>query len=78
MIQTNYYQLLLLVLCPKAVPLCLVCSRHESYFLNINKARAYLYGEVPDSIQTENSYIMAIEDGISRTEVRLEVVQWFM
>ena len=45
--------------------------RRESYLLNTNKARAHLYGGAPDSFQTENSYIVGIEPGISRTEVRV-------
>ena len=42
-----------------------------SYLLNTNKARAHLYGGRPDSFQTENSFIVVIKPGISRTEVRV-------
>ena len=35
------------------------------------KARAHLYDGVRDSFQTENSHIVGIEDGVSRTEVRV-------
>ena len=60
-----------LVFCPRAGSLCLVYSRRESYLQNTNKARAHLYGGAPDSFQTENSYIVGIKTGISRTEVRI-------
>ena len=60
-----------LVFCPKTGSLCLVYSRRESYLLNTNKARAHLHGGAPDSFQTENSYLVGIEPGISRTEVRV-------
>ena len=56
-----------LVFCLKASSLCLVYSRHESYLLNINKAREHLYGGAPDSFQAENSYTV----GISHAEVRV-------
>ena len=39
--------------CPKAGSLCLVHSRPESYLLNTNKARAYLYGGEPDFFLTK-------------------------
>ena len=42
-----------------------------SYLLNTNKVQAHLYGGAPDFFQTENSYIVGIEPGISRTEVRV-------
>ena len=58
-----------LMFCPKAESLCLVYSRRESYLLNSNIARTYLYGRAPDSFQTENSYIVGIETGISVSEV---------
>ena len=51
--------------------LCLVYSRRESYLINTNKARAHLYGRAPDSFKTENSYIVGIEPGISRSDVRV-------
>ena len=60
-----------LVFYHKAGSLCLVYSRRESYLLNTNKARAHLHGGAPDCFQTENSYIVGIEHGISRTEVRV-------
>ena len=72
--------------CPKAGSLFLVYNRRESYFLNTNKARAHLYGGVSDSFQTENSYQVGSDPGISRIEVRvwttktqrlLAVAQWF-
>ena len=63
--------LIILVFCPKAGSLSLVYSRRESYLLKTNKARAHLYGGAPDSFQTENSYIVGIEPGISRIEVRV-------
>ena len=44
--------------CPKAGSLWLVYSIRESYLLNNNKARTYLYGGAPDSFQTENSFIV--------------------
>ena len=60
---------------PKAGSLWLVYSRRESYLLNTNKARAHLYVGAPDSFQTENSYIVGIETGISRTEVRVLTIE---
>ena len=48
-----------------------VNSKSESYLLNTNKARVHLYGGAPDSFETENSFIVGIEPGISRTEVRV-------
>ena len=60
-----------LVFFPKAGLLCLVYSRRESYLQNTNKVPAHLYGGAPDLFQTENSYIVMIEPGISRTEVRV-------
>ena len=64
-----------LVFCSKAGSLCLVYSIGESFLLNTNKARAHLYGGAPGSFQTENSYILGIEPGIARTEVR---VDWWL
>ena len=60
-----------LVFCLKAGSLCLVNSRRESDLLNTKKARAHLYGGAQDSFQNENKYIVGIETGISRTEVRV-------
>ena len=57
--------------CPKAGSMCLVYSRRDSYLLNTSKARAHLYDGSPDSFQTENSYTVGIEPGISLTEVRI-------
>ena len=75
------YKLILLfsVFYLKAGSLRLVYSRRESYLLITNKARAHLYGGAPDSFQTENLYIVGIESGISRTEVRVLTTElrWF-
>ena len=62
---------MLFLICPEAGSLCLVYNKCESYFRKTNKARAHLYGRVPDSFQTENSYIVGIEHEISRTQVRV-------
>ena len=67
----NVFYCYYLVFCPQAGSLCLVYSRRVSYLLNTNKARAHLYGRAPDSFQTDNSYIVGIELGISRTEVQV-------
>ena len=51
--------------------LCSVYSRPKSNLLKTNKARAHLDGGAPDSFLTENSYILGIEPGITRTELRV-------
>ena len=49
--------MLMLALCTKAGPLCLVYSKTKDNLLKTKKSQAHLYDGAPDSFETENSYI---------------------